>query len=186
MKHYADQKRRDYTYHIGDLVYVKLRPYRQQSVSGTIYSKLSKRYYGPYKIIEQMGPVAFKLDLPPHAKIHPVFHCSLLKPHHGSSTFPSDELPPLTFNNQPIIQPLSILETKLDQSTSPPHQMVLVQWQGLAPEDTSWENWQELSTNYHLEDKVVFPAAGSDTNDTHMGRPKRNTARPIRLNDYVT
>jgi len=130
--------------------------------------------------------VWLRSNLPTHAKIHPVFHCSLLKPHHGPLTSSLEELPPQTFNNQPVIQPLTILETKLDQSMTPPQQMVLVQWQGLAPEDKSWENWQELSTTFHLEDKVVFPAVGSDTSDTHLGRPKRITSKPIRLNDYVT
>jgi len=57
MKHYADKKRRDITFNVGDFAYVKLRPYRQHSITDTSYSKLSKRYYGPYQIIDQMGPV---------------------------------------------------------------------------------------------------------------------------------
>lgn len=137
MKHYADKKRRDITFNIGDFVYVKLRPYRQQSITGTTYSKLSKRYYGPYQIIDKMGPVAFKLQLPPNTKTHLVFHCSLLKPHKGPLHNSADQLPPEAFGNQPLIQPLTLLESKLDVSTTPPQQMVLVQWQGLAPEDTS-------------------------------------------------
>nr|KYP47835.1 Transposon Ty3-I Gag-Pol polyprotein [Cajanus cajan] len=47
MKHSADSKRRDVYYKVGDWVYVKLRPYRQLSVSGS-YHKLSKRFYGPF------------------------------------------------------------------------------------------------------------------------------------------
>jgi len=120
MKFYADKKRRDHTFTIGDLVYVKLQPYRQHSITGTTYSKLSKRFYGPYKIVEQFGPVAFKLDLPPNSKIHPVFHCSLLKPHHGPITTASDDLPSTTINNNPLIQPLAILDSKLDTTTNPP------------------------------------------------------------------
>nr|KYP56597.1 hypothetical protein KK1_002841 [Cajanus cajan] len=113
MKHYADTKRRDMSYDVGDLVYVRLRPYRQQSLSDSTYHKLSKRFYGPYKILARIGTVAYQLDLPAESKIHPVFHCSLLKRHHGPAP-DTNPIPLEAFNHQPIIRPLAILATRLD------------------------------------------------------------------------
>jgi len=58
MKQFADQHRTERTFDIGDFVYVKLQPYRQQSVVLRVNQKLSPKYFGPYKIIEKCGEVA--------------------------------------------------------------------------------------------------------------------------------
>lgn len=137
MKLNADSKRRDVSYAVGDWVYVKLQPFRQHSVSGYSHHKLSKRFYGPFQITERIGEVAYRLQLPASSKIHPVFHCSLLKPHQGPVTTPQAPLPADAYENHPLVEPLAILECKWDNSNSPPTLMVLVQWLGLAPEDTS-------------------------------------------------
>lgn len=49
MKTQADSKQRDVSYKVGDLIYVKLRPYCQTSVSRDSHHKLSKIYYGPFQ-----------------------------------------------------------------------------------------------------------------------------------------
>lgn len=183
MKSQADDKRHDVSYHIGDWVYVKLRPYRQTSVSLANYNKLSKRFYGPFQISEKIGVVSYHLDLPPTSKIHNVFHYSLLKPHQGPLVHVIDPLPPNSYDKHPLIKPLAILDSKWDNATSPPTLLVLVQWCGLAPEDTTWEKWDDLQLMFHLEDKVSLPAVGDDSNT--MVRPKRTTHRPKYLNDYV-
>jgi hypothetical protein len=185
MKEIADKKRRPVEFNVGDFVYLKLRPYRQRSLTLTSYNKLSKRYFGPYKILQKIGPVAYKLDLPPTSKLHPVFHCSLLKLHQGDLPANHVELPPSTIYQQPIIEPLVILDTKMDTTTDPPTHMVLVQWLGLSPEETSWENWEVLKATYHLEDKVTFPGGCIDSNTTTKDLPKRITRKPAHLRDYV-
>ena len=83
MKKYADLKRRELNFPIGSWVYVKLQPYRQTSLSGGKYHKLAKRFYEPYQILEKIGPVAYKVELPSQSKIYNVFHCSRLKLHEG-------------------------------------------------------------------------------------------------------
>ncbi|WVY99872.1 hypothetical protein V8G54_025942 [Vigna mungo] len=202
MKTSADRHRRDVVYQMGDWVYVRLRPYRQRSLHSSFCPKLAKRFYGPFRITARIGPVAYKLDLPPTSRIHPVFHCSLLKLHKGPLPSVPAELPPIAQDNKPLIEPLAVLDTKMDVSTDPPTKLALVQWKGLAPEDTSWEVWSELVSDFHLEDKVPPLAVGIDSNspvDTGpivgsrddnrediMERPKRGSKLPSYLKDYVT
>jgi hypothetical protein len=51
---------------------------------------LSNRFIGPYHIIPNPKPTpdSFKLQLPGHLTVHPVFHASLLRPYHAPSRFP--------------------------------------------------------------------------------------------------
>lgn len=180
-----------------------MRPYRQTSLSGVPYQKLGKRYYDPYQVTEVIGAVAYRLALPDSAKIHQVFHCSLLKPHHGPLHTPPP-LPTQIFDGCPVIKPLSILDSKLDTSTNPPKTMVLVQWEGLQPEDTTWEDWTDLKTTYHLEGKVSLQGIGNDSMQGPINnmqgpsvsnliskdaptssRPKRSTRRPQGWDEFI-
>lgn len=60
-------------------MWLRLKAYRQQSVEHRPFHKLSKRYFGPFKIIRLIGAVAYELDLPSDSRVHPVFHVSLLR-----------------------------------------------------------------------------------------------------------
>ena len=75
MKNNVDKLRRNLQFEVGELVFLKLRSYRQNSITERLCKKLSARYYGPFKIIEKIGAVAYRLDLPPSSKIHVDFSC---------------------------------------------------------------------------------------------------------------
>ena len=77
-KSYADNRRRDLRFEIGDRVFLKISPWKCVLRFGK-RGKLSSRYIRPYEIIARVGPVAYRLDLPPKlSKVHNVFHVSML------------------------------------------------------------------------------------------------------------
>ncbi|KAA8514958.1 hypothetical protein F0562_018255 [Nyssa sinensis] len=112
MKQQVDFKRRDIEYQVGDFVFLKLHPYRQQSVFKRAYQKLASRFYGPYQIEEKIGKVAYKLNLSLGSRIHPVFHVSLLKKKLGDTIVASTELPPLVEDGHVLMEPEAILDTR--------------------------------------------------------------------------
>jgi hypothetical protein len=88
-KSYADKRRRDISFKIGDFVYLKVSPMR-----GTrrfkVKGKLAPRYVGPFKIIDRKG-VACQLELLPQlSDVHDVFHVSQLR---KCLQIPEDQLP---------------------------------------------------------------------------------------------
>ena len=71
-------------FEVGDLVYVKIRPYRQKTLATRVNEKLSPKFYGPFAVEKRIEKVAYKLSLPPSCAIHPVFHVSQLRKAEGA------------------------------------------------------------------------------------------------------
>ena len=81
---YADLKRRDIEYEPGERVFLRVSPWRGILRFGK-KGKLAPRYIGPYEVIERIGPVAYRLALPPElSQIHSVFHVSQLRRYHSN------------------------------------------------------------------------------------------------------
>ena len=78
-KKYADVRRRPLEFNTEDQVYLKVASWQNMLRSG-LRGKLTPRFIRPFKILQRVGPVAYKVDLPPQlAKVHDVFHVSLLR-----------------------------------------------------------------------------------------------------------
>ena len=73
----ADKNMTFREFKIGDMVFLKLQPYIQSSVASRANHKLVFKYFGPFRVIDKINEVAYKLELPEGST---VFHVSLLRP----------------------------------------------------------------------------------------------------------
>lgn len=107
--------------------------------------------------------MAYRLELPLKPKIHPVFHVSLLKKCQGELGAASIPLSFLTSEKGPLIQLATILQVPHIFRKGQKVSQMLIQWQGLGPKDTTWEDLSHLQTQYpwlDLEDKILGYAEG--------------------------
>ncbi|KAD7477122.1 hypothetical protein E3N88_00258 [Mikania micrantha] len=165
MKLQADKHRRDVQFMVGDWVYVKLKPYRQLSVSQRIHQKLAAKFFGPFQIIEKIGPVAYRLHLPSTSKIHLVFHVALLK---KAVCAPTDtHLPPdLCIDSTDTPIPIAVIAKRVLQNASDSVEQWLIQWQHQDSEDATWEDKDWVLGQFpdaSLEDKTLGEGGGNDT-----------------------
>ncbi|KAG6658985.1 hypothetical protein CIPAW_03G001100 [Carya illinoinensis] len=64
IKLFADRKRIERSFEVGDWVFLRLQPYKQKAVAIRHNLKLAPRYYCPFQIVQRIGAVAYKLALP--------------------------------------------------------------------------------------------------------------------------
>lgn len=147
MKSYADAKRSEREFAVGDWVYLKLQPYRQVTVAIRKNLKLSARYFGPYEILEKVGAVAYKLDLPATSRVHPVFHVSQLKKAVGQAKI-HRQLPQVTEQGTFDLSPLRKLDSRSVVKDHKVAHQVLIQWKGCSIEEATWEDEDLLNINF--------------------------------------
>ena len=103
--------------------------------------KLSPRFIGPYEIIERIGPVAYRLALPPELdRIHNVFHVSMLRryrsdPSHVISPIEVEIQPDMTYSEEPV----KILARETKELRNKKINLVKVLWQKHGIEEATWE-----------------------------------------------
>ena len=144
-----DKHRRDLQFKVGDRVFLKVSPWKDVLKFGR-RGKLRPRYIGPYEIIARVGPVAYKLDLPPElSKVHNVFHVSILRkyipnPSHVLRDQPLELKDNLTYKEQPI-QIVDRSEQILRNKVIP---LVKFLWGNQGIKEATWELEAQMHSQY--------------------------------------
>ncbi|GJW38191.1 ty3-gypsy retrotransposon protein [Tanacetum coccineum] len=167
MKVQADKHRSERVFQVGDWVFLKLQPYRQQSLHARAFHKLAAKYYGPYKIVARVGEVAYKLALPVSSKIHDVFHVSLLKKSHGNHSV-SSTLPEVSDTGHSIPLPHRILDKRMVKKNNVAVAEVLVNWSNTEETDNTWEEVQKLQKQFPAFD--FFRCLGPSNYDPSLSQ----------------
>ena len=145
----ADMKRKDIRYEIGEKVFLKVSPWKKVMRFGR-KGKLSPRFIGPYEVIEKVGPVAYRLALPPDLeKIHNVFHVSMLRRYrsdlsHVVSLETIELRPNLTYEEEPV----EILAREVKELRNKKILLVKVLWRNHRTEEATWEREETMRQQY--------------------------------------
>ncbi|OIW03085.1 hypothetical protein TanjilG_07237 [Lupinus angustifolius] len=179
MKAQLDKHRRMVEFSVGDWVYLKLQPYKLKSLANRPCAKLAARFYGPYQVLSRVGMVAYKLDLPVQAKVHPVFHVSLLKKALKPNQQPQPLPPMLNKEYELEVEPEDIVGWREDNQGQ---MEVLVKWVQLPTCDNTWKSTavvQDKFLLFPLEDKMAL----LEGIDKYQG--VRDVIRPLIKHVYV-
>ena len=145
MKTSADRHRRDVVFPTGIQVLLSTRHLKPRGAA-----KLQRRFTGPFRILERIGNSAYRLDLPTHWRIHPVFHVSLLKPWNASDFHQSaDQLEELVPEDEEMDPEVFDVEKILRwrwSGTGRRKKEYLVLWSGYSLDDATWEPTSHFSS----------------------------------------
>ena len=148
-KSYADVRRRPLEFKAGDPVFLKVMPKRGVIRFGK-RGKFSPRYIGPFKVLERVGAVAYRLALPPSlSNVHDVFHVSMLRKYTPDPTQIVDwgELvvdADGTFEEGPV----RIMDSREQVLRGKTVRLVKVLWRHRGAEEATWEREDTIRDNY--------------------------------------
>jgi len=104
------------------------------------YNKLSPKYYGPYKVLQKIGTMAYKLEVPASSRVHPFFHVSCLMKVIGDKIPVQTIFPELDEEVKIILEPEAITDTRICQLRNRSISEYLIKWRKLPAEDSTWED----------------------------------------------
>ncbi|GKD00539.1 putative reverse transcriptase domain-containing protein, partial [Tanacetum coccineum] len=144
-KSYADKRMKPLEFSVGDYVLLKLSPWKGVVRFGK-KGKLAPRFVGPFEIVEKVGPVAYRLDLPDELNgVHDTFHMSNLKKYLADPTLqvPLDEIrvdAKLNF----VEEPVEILEREFKKLKRSRIAIVKVRWNSKRGPEFTWEREDQM------------------------------------------
>ncbi|KAA0045265.1 ty3-gypsy retrotransposon protein [Cucumis melo var. makuwa] len=148
-KSYADERRKDLEFEVGDMVFLKVAP-----MKGVLRfqkkGKLSPQFVGPFEILERIGSVAYCLALPPSfSAVHDVFHVSMLRRYVADLTHVVD-FKPLQINENMSYkeQPVEILAREVKMLRNRGISLVKVLWRNHKVEEATREREEDMRAQY--------------------------------------
>jgi hypothetical protein len=145
----ADKRRKPLYFQVEDYVYLKVSPMKGVSRFG-VKGKLAPRYIGPFLVLEQCGPVAYRLQLPETlSAVHNVFHVSQLKkclwvPDRTVEVTDVALEPDLTYSEHPV----RILDQKDRITRRRTLKFYKIQWNQHTEDEATWETQDFLEKNF--------------------------------------
>ena len=148
-KSYADVRRKPLEFQVGDRVMLKVSPWKGVIRFGK-KGKLNPRYIGPFKIVKRIGPVAYKLELPPElSRVHPTFHVSNLKKCLTDETavIPLEEIE-IDEQLHFVEEPVEIMDREVKRLKKSRIPLVKVRWNSKRGPEYTWEREDEFKRKY--------------------------------------
>jgi hypothetical protein len=176
-KSYADKHRADVQYKVNDQVLLSTVNLNKHSQCKKLYPK----FLGPFKIIKKVNDVAYKLQLPDHMKIHPVFHVNLLKAYvPGKMQMPPQPPLPELIDGQLEWEVYRILSHR-DVSYQPGakgkatsktavKREFLVHWAGFPIDEATWEPESHLK---NAQESIQVYFSEKQANEARLRSRKR-------------
>ena len=146
---YERGKKHAHVFKVGDKVRLLAKDIKIHQKS----PKLGPRYLGPFTILERIGDLDYRLELPTSLKINPVFHVDRLAPWHDNGLDKPPPPEPVEVDGEEEYEVERVLDSRLFRRQL----QYLVKWKGYPDSDNSWIPWfniehaPELVAKFHKE-----------------------------------
>ena len=177
MKDYYDRLHQPMFFNVGDMV--KLRLHKGYSVPGITSHKIGAQFVGPFKVIERIGRLAYRLQLPDNMRIHNVVSVAMLEPMPTGDPYQRRLPPPGTVvvdgQTEYVVDKL-INKRRIRKGRGWSTQY-LVRWKGYGPEGDTWQPEHTVADTIALDEyERLF---GTDSAISHrrklpISSPKRH------------
>ncbi|KAJ0614913.1 putative nucleotidyltransferase, Ribonuclease H [Helianthus annuus] len=183
-KSYADKRSKPLEFEVNDRVMLKVSPWKGVVRFGK-RGKLNPRYVGPFKILERIGKVAYRLELPAElGNVHDVFHVSQLKKCLVDETLvvPFQELK-IDDKLQFVEEPIEIMDREVKVRKHSRIPIVRVRWNSRRGPEFTWEREDQMKLKYpHL-----FPTDQAEPSKLNVDATSEfRDEIPIQVGDDVT